>query len=47
MPRKPPKKLCGHFRTHETKVYVDDYVELVTYCSDCRIAVKVQAVSPQ
>lgn len=32
------KRSCGHFRTHETRIYSDRGSVTVTYCSDCRIA---------
>lgn len=38
--RKGVSKICGHFRTRDTRVWRGDSVSVITYCSDCRIAVK-------
>jgi hypothetical protein len=34
------KRSCGHFRTHDTRIYSERGAELVTYCSDCRIELR-------
>jgi hypothetical protein len=31
------KRSCGHFRTHDTRIFSDKGAVLATYCSECRL----------
>lgn len=36
---------CGHFRTHDTRVYSAMGAEICTYCKDCRVLVRARPMT--